>query len=451
MFMSRNGYFHIDELGRDAITASALKKVFAERGINLVYGNRIYTKRVLENFIYAFDFIILPRPMFLHDFKNINKKMPPILVVFTESVGRVVNENNDKFTLYSLLDKPYMEGDTKYLDKVTSFCLWGKAGKTRIDKYYPNITDKFHVVGHPRHDKRCINQKKKNNSNTKAKIGLITRQPMLNDFLKRPPVESIVRSSSSLDVRYEYNNKVTGDFLLSQHNEPVDEIYIEATDIKTLLQLLLKLNEKGHEVELKVHPREDREFWASFIKKYNLKVRLAHWRMPFSHWVQDLDYVIGPASTSFYDCCVAGVQPICTRRINKNREIHINECSEEYGALMEHIVTPDSIDDIIKIVSKKNNSFKLSNNIKKILLNETNYPESNNSIEKIVDLSISLIKEDQVSSLKKTIYIVGFYLYGNLFINVIFRIYRFIKQQSEQGSTFLMSKKNKSFIDNLMK
>ena len=69
--MIKNVYFHIDEIGRDAITASALKKGFAERGINLIYGNRVYTKRVLEKFVFAFDVIILPRPMFLNDFKNI--------------------------------------------------------------------------------------------------------------------------------------------------------------------------------------------------------------------------------------------------------------------------------------------------------------------------------------------------------------------------------------------
>ena len=447
--MSKNVYFHIDELGRDAITASALKKAFAERGINLVYGNRVYTRRVLEHFVFAFDIIILPRPMFLHDFKNMNKDMPPIVVVFTESVGRVVDENNDKFTLFSLLDTPYMEGDTKYVDKVTSFFLWGESGKTRIDKYYPEIADKFHVVGHPRHDKRCIDHKIKNTSKAKAKIGLITRQPLLNDFLKRQPVEAVVASSSSLEVSYDYNNTSTGDFLLSQDNDPVDEIYMEAVDIQILLQLLLKLNEQGHEIHLKVHPREDRELWVDFVKKYNLNVTLAHWCMPFSHWVKELDYVIGPSSTSFYDCCVAGVQPICTRRINKNRDFHINEFSEEYGALMEHIVTPDSINEIVEIVSEKNESFELSDEIKQVLLNETNYPDSNNSIDKMVELSLASKKEDQVSPFMKTIYMISFNIYGGLLDNAM-RIYRFLNRRTEQGSTFLMTKKNRKYIDSLV-
>jgi len=158
--MIKNVYFHIDELGRDAITASALKKAFKERGINMVYGNRFYTQKLLERFAFAFDIIILPRPDFLRNFKNLNKNIPPIVIIFTESVGRVVHENNDKLTLFSLLDQSFMEGDTKYVDKVTSFCLWGESTKKRIDKYYPEITNKFHVTGHTRHDKRCLKKKK---------------------------------------------------------------------------------------------------------------------------------------------------------------------------------------------------------------------------------------------------------------------------------------------------
>ena len=164
-----------------------------------------------------------------------------------------------------------------------------------------------------------------------------------------------------------------------------DEMYLESADIEIIIKLILQLNKEGHEVYLKVHPREDRELWVGFVKKYNLNVTLAHWRVPFSHWVSELDYVIGPSSTSFYDCCVAGVQPICTRKINKNRDLHINKFSEEYGALMEYIVTPESIDEIIDFVCEKNESFDMNNEIKQVLLNETNYPDSNNSIDKMVE------------------------------------------------------------------
>ncbi|MDC0424666.1 hypothetical protein OAL75_03260 [Candidatus Pelagibacter ubique] len=447
--MSKNVYYHVDELGRDSITACALKKAFAERGYNLVYGNRAYTKRVLEHFVFAFDIIILPRQQFLKVFKDLNKKMPPIVVVFTESVGCRVNENNDKGTLWALLGEPFMEGDTSLVDKVTSFCLWGETTKKRIDKYYPEISNKFYVTGHPRYDKRCMNYNKKNSSSGKVKIGLITRNGMLNDFGNRQPIQAILSSYHNSEASYFYNNKQTGDFLASSE-EPIDDIYKEAVDIKVLLQLLSKLNETGHEIYLKIHPRENVDLWLNFVKKYNLNLTLADWRTQFAHWVKDLDYVIGPASTSFYDCCVAGVQPIGTHRVIKNRDYHINEFSEENNALMKHIITPDSIDEIIQIVSKKNESFELSENIKKVLLNEANFPESINSIEKIVDVSIASQKKNQVSPLLKNIYMIGFYLYGNFIVNLWLRIHNFLLRKTEQGSTFLMTRKNRKFIDSII-
>ena len=446
--MSKNVYYHVDELGRDSITACALKKAFAERGYNLVYGNRVYTKRVLEHFVFAFDIIILPRQQFLKLFKDMNRKTPPIVIVFTESVGCRVNENNDKGTLWALLETPFMEGDTRLVDKVTSFCLWGKTTKMRVDKYYPEISNKFYVTGHPRYDKRCMNYEKKNSSSGKVKIGLITRNAILNDFGNRQPIQAILSNYYNSETLYHYNNKQTGDSLLAE--ELIDELYNGAADIKILLQLLYKLNETNHEIYLKVHPRENIDVWVDFVKKYNLNVTLADWRTQFAHWVKDLDYVIGPASTSFYDCCVAGVQPISTHKIIKNRDYHIDEFSEENNALMKHIITPDSIDEIIKIVSKKNESFELSKDIKKVLLNEANYPESINSIEKTVDVSIASQKENQVNPLMKNIYMMGFHLYGNFIINLWLRTYYFLTRKNEQGSTFLMTRKNRKFIDSMI-
>ena len=447
--MSKNVYFHIDELGRDAITASALKKVFKEQGVNLVYGNRIYTQKVLEKFAFAFDVIIVPRPQFLKSFNNLNINLPAIVILFTESVGRFVREDCDKYTLCAIVGEDFMEGNTKYADKVSSFCLWGEIGKLRIDKYYPEIAHKFHVTGHPRHDKRCINHKTKNASSKKAKVGLITRQGMLNDFAKRQPIEKMVRFYLNPETIYTYKNKVTGDFLLSQDNESIDQISMESVDVKILVELLMKLNDQGYEIHLKVHPRENREFWVNIVKKYNLNVILVNWKSQFSHWLKNLDYVIGPASTAFYDCCIAGVHPICTRKIYKNRDIHIKEFSEESGALMEYIDTPNSINDIMEIVNK-NEKFELSDQIKQVLSKETNYPESSNSIDKIVKVSLDSIKEERVSPFMKSVYMIGFHLYGNIIVNLYLGIKRFVTQTKDQGSTFLMTKKNRKYIDSLV-
>jgi hypothetical protein len=61
-----NIYFLIDELNRDAVVASALKKKFAQKGHKLVYGNRA-SNRLLKYFHQAFDVIVFPRPHLIYD------------------------------------------------------------------------------------------------------------------------------------------------------------------------------------------------------------------------------------------------------------------------------------------------------------------------------------------------------------------------------------------------
>ena len=71
-------YFHIDEMNRDAIVASALKKELKARGHKLTYGNRIYTSRLLDNYYFLFDVIILPRVLFFRPLKNLLNQKNPI-------------------------------------------------------------------------------------------------------------------------------------------------------------------------------------------------------------------------------------------------------------------------------------------------------------------------------------------------------------------------------------
>jgi len=445
-------YFHIDELGRDAVTASALKKEFKKSNITLIYGNRLYTKYLLEKFIWAFDLIILPRPMFLCGFKHIENKSPPIVILFTEAVGRVVHEDYDKFTLYSLLDKDFMEGDTRYVDKVSAFCFWGGSAKLRVDKYYPALSKKIYVVGHPRHDKLCLEQSTNSQNKGKPAIGLITRQPLLNDYNNRRPVNAIVEASICAEARYSYYNKKTGDYLKENEVETdvADEIYKEASDIQIMITLLEELEKRGYQVHLKVHPREDRKYWSSIINKKQLNVSLAHWCVPFAHWIKSLDYVIGPASTSFYDAYVAGVEPICTRNIDATRNYHVNQLCEENGALMQHVAHPGSIDELIEIIESGVKPHQILPEIEDVLKKETNFPESRKSISKVVATCRMYIVNNVKLSIRKHIYMVVFSAYSRA-LNIFMSIYRVIRGRKEQGSTFLLTRKNRIYIDSLVK
>lgn len=86
-------YFHIDELNRDAVVASALRMQLHSKGARLIYGSRT-SHWLLKYFASLFDAIILPRPLFINNpsYKNHH-------ILYTESVGRVVSAQNPLFRL----------------------------------------------------------------------------------------------------------------------------------------------------------------------------------------------------------------------------------------------------------------------------------------------------------------------------------------------------------------
>ena len=167
-------YFHIDELNRDAITASILKKKLKKRGHYLIYGNRI-TMRLLDYFHNFIDVIIMPRPHFLYD--NFKDRWllwdSKFITISTESLGIITTEK--ELMSKTLLEREYFEDNKKYVNRIDAFCVWGKRQLAAIEEFAVEVRNKFYFVGHPRYDNECLknshfNSKKKKDG--KIKIGI---------------------------------------------------------------------------------------------------------------------------------------------------------------------------------------------------------------------------------------------------------------------------------------
>mgnify|MGYP007000336171 len=85
----------------------------------------------------------------------------------------------------------------------------------------------------------------------------------------------------SFNNRVEVNNQENGLFL-DERNTPSEVLYSEAADICTTIEIIRHLNKNNFNVHLKVHPRENKDYWRNTIKKFNLKVKVADWLIPFS-------------------------------------------------------------------------------------------------------------------------------------------------------------------------
>ena len=90
-------YYHIDELARDSIVASVLKKELKKRGIDLIYGNR-FSMRFLSSLRFA-DLVILPS---LGHFQAVfpdNTDLPKNILIFPNLFSLIARLSNFKVVL----------------------------------------------------------------------------------------------------------------------------------------------------------------------------------------------------------------------------------------------------------------------------------------------------------------------------------------------------------------
>jgi surface carbohydrate biosynthesis protein len=442
-------YFHIDELNRDSVTAIVLKNELNKRNYTVVYGNRSLIK-LFKYFEFVFDICILPKPLFMasyfkeNDLPNLKSKY---LMLYTENIGIIANNKFPKLVLKGALDEEYMSGNTSFVDKIAGFCFWGSQVHDLVKSQYSSLANKCFIVGHPRHDMRALNiSKKKYNNKT---IGIISRFCTVNDYFGRGMLERLVLRYSQNKTAYEYFNKNTDDYLLFKRRgaNVVEDIYLECLDIKNIILIIKTLNENGFKVSYKVHPREDENTWIDLFKQIKLNVEVANSNQPFTHWATEQKYIIGPPSTSFYDCLMVGVTPISIHKLTKNRSDFVSEMFEENNKLMEHIYSPANINELIDFINMEPNNFKLTGEVHNILKTEANYPECSQSIKNLGDVIEKMLINSPKRTFKQNIFFVLYSIISSLYAHIAY-IKRLLWRQKQTSSSFLLTRKNIYKINN---
>lgn len=428
-------YFHIDELSRDAVVASMIWNELKLRGHRIYLGNR-FTTRILNKFPllfrYSFDAIVLPR---VHFFDGFDSFQGVKVVLYTECIGRAVSHQNRSLASYVLLDKSYVEGNSVSAELVDAFLCWGKTCIDFIDREHPRFRNKFKVVGHPRLDLRAYD--KAPAIKKVVRVGIITRQCILNDSLLRTPKDAVI--NNVLNGSFLYRDPQTLEEIEDQDNELPERLYMEARELELYIRIIKALSEKDIDVEIRVHPREERNFWRVVIENNNLKATLCEWDAPFSHFLGRVNYVIGPASTSFYEALAASVTPILINKLDRRYAELSHVTSEDRNPLMQHIYSPCTIEELVQSIHTNSIRVKSSNEVDAILNYEANYPASRNSGVKIVDALESASKE--IGCNKKTILCTfsSLILLRLGFLGLLHSAYFYVKGISQQSSRFSLS------------
>lgn len=440
-----NIYFHIDELKRDAIVASALKKKFRALGHNIVYGNRI-TGPILKLFHNAFDIIVFPRPHFIHDMlgdDSLNWDQE-IVMLSSESLGIICKDY--EVMARTLLEDNYFNDDTKYIDKIAAFCLWGARQKKAIEMFAPDVLKKCSIVGHPRHDGSSLKNSQKKQTKTRN-IGFVTRANGLNDYYGRMAIEGFEVLFDD-HFQYEYINKKTGKKLKSNRNvaQPRNNLIVQSYDTENMLKIMKAFDGKDCKLFVRCHPKENLDVWRYLFKKCSIDIEVSDSFIPITHWLEGIDVVIGPPSTTFYDAAIEETRCISIINLDKNRLNYIGELWEENNELMKDISAPQTIQEILDD-AMMDKDFTLTASLKETLMREADYPECRNSLDKFVNICIDI---NMHKSFKKTRNI-NLFLYKTVsFIyQKMWSVKSFIIQRDENSSMYTFKKSTLNFIDNL--
>lgn len=348
----------------------------------------------------------------------------------------------------TLLEKEYFENKRKYVDRIDAFCFWGSKQLQAIKDYAEDVLHKCHVVGHPRHDASCISNKDPAANEVRPEnkmIGVITRAVALNDYFGRSALDCY---TTLLDnhFQYEFFNKITGEKLPSKRPgiRPADILIVQAIDAENTLKIISSLENAGYRVSVRAHPKENTDVWKNLLMRSNLNAEVSDSKLPIAHWLENIDYIVGPPSTSFYDACMRGVTPISICALDSRRKENIGELWEDNNRLMNHIYKPKTIEDLLEYIKSKTKINFNNGEILNILKEEADYPTCISSLHKVIAVCTANIDLSKNRKLNLIWFMVSRFIFNRLW-----RVKNKITKRRENSAMFAMGRKETCFIDSL--
>ena len=347
-----------------------------------------------------------------------------------------------------MLEDNYFNNDSKYVDKIAAFCLWGNRQKKALDIHAPNVSKKSYVVGHPRHDFSSLKTPSKRNDSIKN-IGFVTRANGLNDYYGRMAVEAFEVLFDD-HFQYEYINEKTSKALKSKRNvaEPRNNLIVQSYDTENLLRIMKELNDKDCKLHVRCHPKENLEVWKYLFKKCSIDIEISDSLIPITHWLEAIDVLIGPPSTTFYDAIIEKTRCISITNLDENRHKYIGELWEENNELMKDIPAPSTIDEIVNS-ALSNKELELNTSIKETLMNEALYPDCRQSLDKFVDICLKFENQNKINLHRN--FLLSIYKIASISYQTVWMIKNFLIQRKENSSMYSLSRVTKKYIDGLTK
>lgn len=432
-------YFHVDEVARDAIVASALKRKFAARGVTLAYGNRVESPLLRRTD--PFDLYVFPSiDLFKVYFPDVERLKTPVVILPSESVGGMTSNVRRLAAKYF---GTFQDECRAWTERVSAFCLWGPSHVKAFEECGPHLLGRVHVVGHPRFDLSCRGPVAP--AAGKVRVGLVSRFAGLNPYSGASMLSNVYSGRRS----YYADGRVSPRFAVQADRDWEDYLYNEAVDLRLLFEAVNALPSRNTELELRVHPRENRVEWASIIAEYKLPLKLAPWDVPFQYWAGAMDHIVGPTSTSFFDSFAIGKRPICTNALAPKRAAHVIAGGDDDNPILKFVHMPASMDELVEIASKRPADDVPSGypeELLHILGQEAWYPQCANSLDRFAGICCDLLSAGPIGG-KAGARALHRALVRAANLNQALRHGR--RAGNEQSSSFLLTRARIKWIDGL--
>ena len=441
--MGKRVYFHIDEIARDAVVAANLKRVLAKRGIDLYYGSRALT--AFLPWACPFDALIMPALMFIENYlASPGAACPPLIMLPTEGIGGI--PDNPQRAALKFIGHRFMAGDSRWANVVSAYCLWGRQQVIGFEKFAPHLVERCHVIGHPRFDARCLAPARPAppaSSSERVRVGLLTRFSTINPFDGRSAM--VMARDNRRSVYHHLQQE--GSIL-----DVEDIFYTQVQDLRIILDFVERLDPARHELVVRVHPREDRTRWLELMAKFKIPAVMAQWDQPFIHWLNEVDWVVSPPSTSFYDCFIMKKPVICLNAMDSRRQEHVPPVSDDTSRILDYTLRPRGMDELLELVSRKPaGPFEPPPEAMALLAHDANHPDCATSLDVLADVCVRAIETSgwRVPDCARQQAVFEALAWNRMMRSSVRARMTWLSPRTEQGSTFVLSAARRRWIDAL--
>lgn len=323
---------HIDERRRDLVVGLALQELFEEAGVGVTLSTRRTTSPLLKEI--PFDAVILPSMDHIprERFREICGRSK---VYMLPTEGAIFGEK----PLLLKYGGGYQPEDWNLkIPGAQGFFLWGENSRRVLEATGRFRPEQLRVVGAPRMDFFLAKPSAQESERLEPRsIGTISNFILTNSYNCFSIFETAFRNKN----RHGFYQPPTRDL--------EDRFWQEIAWTRVWVELFDRFQQRGEQIQIRIHPREDFKAYRYLREKYGATLRFGGQEEPFENWLENLGVFLGCNSTTFFEVVAANKLSLNLEGLMGPRLAeHVDGFDQNHYPIMDHIESPTTMDALLQ-------------------------------------------------------------------------------------------------------